>query len=289
MNKRVLVLGAGGQLARAVVDELKVNGIDHLALRQTELDICNKPAVKATVDKVQPNWVINCAAFTQVDLAETQSDLAHLVNAEAVSNLSRICKEVDATLIHFSTDYVYHNSKNSPLIETDPCKPKSVYGQSKLAGEDAIRRTGCKHLIFRISWLFAPWGNNFFKTMSHLGETHQEIRVVYDQIGAPTYAPEVAASLAGIVQKTDSEQLNEISGTYNLAQTGVASWYDFARCIIKPQFPDAKIIPVLTREFPRPAPRPSYSVMNLEKVRNQFDLNIRHWQTCVEDCLDSKW
>ncbi len=288
MNKRVLVLGEGGQLARAVVEELKVNGIDHLALSQTELDICNESAVKATIDKVQPHWVINCAAFTQVDLAETKSNQAHLVNAEAVSSISRVCKEVGATLVHFSTDYVYHNGKNRPLVETDPCKPKSVYGQSKLAGEDAIRKMGCKHLIFRISWLFAPWGNNFFRTMSRLGETHKEIRVVYDQIGAPTYAPEVAAILTRIVQKTDSEQLNEISGTYNLAQTGVASWYDFARSIIKPQFPDTEIIPVLTREFPRPAPRPSYSVMNLEKVRNQFDLNIRHWQTCVEDCLESK-
>ena len=289
MNKRVLVLGKGGQLARAVVRELEKDGIDHLALSQTELDICNKPAVKATVDKVQPNWVINCAAFTQVDLAETESDLAHLVNAEAVSNLSRVCKEVDATLIHFSTDYVYHNGQNSPLVESAPCKPKSVYGQSKLAGEDAILKMGCKHLIFRISWLFAPWGNNFFRTMSRLGETHQEIRVVYDQIGAPTYAPELSAILSRIVQKTDSKQLNEISGIYNLAQTGVASWYDFARSIVKPQFPETEIIPVLTREFPRPAPRPSYSVMNLEKVRNQFDLNIRHWQTCVEDCLKSKW
>lgn len=288
MNKRVLVLGQGGQLARAVVQELKLNDIDHLALSQKDLDICNESAVKAAFEKVQPHWVINCAAFTQVDLAETESDLAHQVNAEAVSSLSQSCKEANATLVHFSTDYVYHNRKNRPLIESDPCEPQSVYGQSKLAGENAIREHGGHHLIFRISWLFAPWGQNFFQTMTKLASTRKEIRVVCDQIGAPTFAPDVANTLIKIIQNTDSHRLDSVSGTYNLAQTGVASWYDFARSIIIPQFPDTEIIPVLTDEFPRPAPRPAYSVMNLEKVRTQFDLKIRHWQSCVEDCLQIK-
>ncbi|NBC24186.1 MAG: dTDP-4-dehydrorhamnose reductase [Bacteroidetes bacterium] len=288
MNKRVLVLGQGGQLARAIVQELKLNGIEYLALSQAELDICHAPAVEAVFEKLRPDWVINCAAYTQVDLAETESEQAHLVNAIAVSSLSRICNRFSAILVHFSTDYVYHNGKNRPLVETDPCKPQSVYGQSKLAGEKAIRKAGGCYLIFRISWLFAPWGRNFFHTMTTLASKHPEIKVVCDQIGAPTYAPDIAALLTRIIQRTQPNEIGEISGVYNLAQTGVASWYDFARAIILPQFPDKEIIPVPTDIFPRPAARPSFSVMNLEKFRSQFQFTLRHWQSCVIDCLETK-
>jgi len=288
MNEQILILGRGGQLARAIIEEFERTNISFHALSHKDLDIRDVQKVRHHIKDKKPRWVINCAAFTQVDLAETQSDLAFQVNAEAVDNLSRLCKEESAILIHFSTDYVYHNKENRPLLETDICTPQSVYGKSKLAGEEAVRKNGGHHLIFRISWLFAPWGQNFFHTMTSLASKRDELRVVSDQIGAPTYAPDVAIHIRSIIQNVDFSTLPKISGTYNLSQHGVASWYDFARSIVNPQFPKTRISPVLTREFQRPAQRPSYSLMNLEKVQATFDLSIRHWELCVVDCLQVK-
>lgn len=285
MNKSILILGRGGQLARSFMEDFEREGIPYRALSQKELDICNHEEVQASIEEMQPQWVINCAAFTNVDLAESQPKQAFQVNAEAVDHLSKTCKQVSALLIHFSTDYVYHNEVNRPLQETDACTPKSVYGQSKLAGEEAIRKNDGAHFIFRISWLFAPWGQNFLKTICDLAATREELSVVCDQIGTPTYAPDVAKYVRSIIQGLDTSKPQDVTGTYNLSQSGVASWFDFARSIVRRQFPDTRIVPVPTHEFPRPAPRPAYSLMNLEKVKATFGLKLRHWEDCVEDCL----
>jgi len=285
MVNKVLLLGAGGQLAHAFERELQSKSLPYVAYSQKQLDICNEKALRQSIAAEDPAWVINCAAYTAVDAAEENKQAAYRVNADAVASLSEICAEKEAILIHFSTDYVYDNAVNKPLTEKDICTPKSIYGQSKLAGEQAIQASTASHLIFRISWLFAPWGNNFFKTMSKLGSKNETLRIVYDQVGTPSYAPDIARTVVGIMRKIPPHEISRASGIYNLSQTGVASWYDFARAILLPQFPQIELIPVLTSAFPRPAPRPSYSVLNLEKVRKEFDLNIRHWQPCVEDCL----
>jgi dTDP-4-dehydrorhamnose reductase len=241
MNRSILILGRGGQLARSFMEDFEREGISYRALSQKDLDIRNHQAVHRYLEELQPRWVINCAAFTNVDLAETNTTEAFKVNAEAVDNLSYICKQLSSVLIHFSTDYVYHNDINRPLRETDACTPQSVYGQSKWDGEQAIRENGGAHFIFRISWLFAPWGQNFFNTISNLAATREELRVVSDQIGTPTYAPDVAQYVRSIIHGLDSSKLPEVTGTYNLTQSGVASWYDFARSIIRRQFPDTRM------------------------------------------------
>ena len=285
MANKIVLLGAGGQLARAFEDQLRSRLWEFVAISKEGLDICDENAVEKKLSLTKPDYVINCAAYTAVDAAEENEADAYRVNAEAVDSLSRICSEIQAVFIHFSTDYVYHNAINRPLIETDSCTPTSIYGKSKLAGESAIISNGGPHLIFRISWLFAPWGHNFLQTMHSLGRSRDTVKVVCDQIGAPTYAPDLSMSVLDIIEKLPRRDRASISGVYNLSQSGVASWYDFARSIILPDFPDTEIVPVSTKEFPRPAPRPSYSVMNLSKVFKDFQIRPRHWEETVNDCL----
>lgn len=280
-----MLLGAGGQLARAIEDQLKSRVWEYVAITKEGLDICDKNAVREKLERQKPQYVINCAGYTAVDAAEENEADAFRLNAEAVDSLSRICNEIQAIFIHFSTDYVYHNEINRPLLETDPCTPASVYGKSKLAGEKAIMSNGGPHLIFRISWLFAPWGNNFLQTMYGVGKSRKRVKVVSDQIGAPTYAPDLSMHVIDIIEKLPRKDSISIPRIYNLSQSGVASWYDFARSIILPDFPDREIIPVSTEAFPRPAPRPNYSIMDLGKIMADFQIQPRHWEETVNDCL----
>jgi dTDP-4-dehydrorhamnose reductase len=285
MPIKIMLLGAGGQLARAFEYQLRSRVWEYVAFTKENLDICDKNAVKEELEGQNPDYVINCAGYTAVDAAEASEADAFRLNAEAVDSLSRICNEIQAVLIHFSTDYVYHNEINRPLIETDPCTPASVYGKSKLAGEKAIMANGGPHFIFRISWLFAPWGNNFLQTMYGLGKSRKKVKVVCDQIGAPTYAPDLSIFVLDSLENLPRKDRLSPPGIYNFSQSGVASWYDFARSIILPDFPDTEIIPVSTEAFPRPAPRPPYSIMDLGKVRAHFQILPRHWRETVNDCL----
>lgn len=219
-----------------------------------------------------------------MDKAESEPEQAHLVNVESVANLAEACKNVGASLIHFSSDYVYHNGQNTPLKETDATNPQSVYAKTKLEGEAAAGTA----MVIRTSWVYSSFGNNFVKTMLRLGKERPELRVVYDQIGAPTYARDLAKATLDILQKVEKGEVERslLQGIYNYSNEGVTSWYDFAQAIFEINNIDCKVIPIETKDYPTPAARPPYSVLHKAKIKAAFGLEILHWREGLLKCLE---
>jgi dTDP-4-dehydrorhamnose reductase len=275
----ILVTGGNGQLASCIkdvekqYDDLNIIYTDHL-----ELDICNLNQIQ-TFFKSNPqiDYCINCAAYTAVDKAETEAEKAFEINATGAKNLAQVCNDHDAILIHVSTDFVFDGEKNEPYTETDVANPISVYGASKLQGEVEIQHILKEHFIIRTSWLYSEHGNNFMKTMLRLAETRDEISVVCDQIGTPTYAGDLAEVILTII---DSK--SESYGIYHYSNEGVASWYDFAKAIFKYSMQNIKLNKISTEDYPTPAKRPLYSVLDKEKVKGVMSLLIPNWETSLE-------
>jgi dTDP-4-dehydrorhamnose reductase len=249
------------------------------------LDITDLEAIRRFVAENNVEAIVNCAAYTNVDAAETNQALAEKLNAEAPENLAKAMKEADGLLVHISTDYVFGGDPyNTPCRENQKGTPTGVYGLTKLHGEEAILRTNCKHIIIRTAWLYSEFGKNFCKTMLNLTATKPELKVVFDQVGTPTYALDLAKAIKIIVEKFDESKI----GIYNYSNEGVCSWFDFAKMIArisKQNLCDIK--PCHNDEFPSPVVRPSYSVLDKTKIKEVFDLKIPYWVDSLKLCITS--
>lgn len=280
----ILVTGANGQLG----NEMRIvsrNSQDHYIFTDVaELDITNAMAVEKMVNDNDIKAIINCAAYTNVDKAEDDYDFAELLNATAVKHLAQAIKKNDGILIHVSTDYVFGGTKNNiPCSEDEPANPTGVYGITKLHGEQSIIETGCKHLIIRTAWLYSEFGKNFVKTMLNLTATKPNLNVVFDQVGSPTYAYDLAQAIFNIVENRKYEGQE---GIYHYSNEGVCSWYDFTKMIAEyAGHTDCDIQPCHSDEFPSKVVRPSYSVLDKTKIKKTFDIHIPYWTDSLKRCL----
>ncbi len=278
--QKILVVGKSGQLAQAISNNR--GPFEYEFLNRHEADLAEISDLKEALSAKDFDILINAAAYTAVDKAEEEKALSMTINAEAPKAMAKICAEKDAIMIHISTDYVFGSGWNRPLTEDDPTEPINSYGQSKWEGEEAIRSILGKHLIIRTSWLYGLSGHNFPKTMLRLAESRNELKVVFDQIGNPTFADDLAEAIRIICESN----LNGTFGTYHFSNEGVCSWYDFAREVLKERHADVEIFPVTSEEFPTAARRPHFSVLNKKKIKDTFGLKIRHWQEALADFLE---
>jgi dTDP-4-dehydrorhamnose reductase len=279
----ILVTGANGQLGNEMRRLGAVSPNNYIFTDVAELDITNADAVMYVAKHYSIDAIINCAAYTNVDKAESDEATAELINATAVANLAAAMKEVGGTLFHVSTDYVFGSEGNTPRTEEMPLNPLGVYGRTKLHGEQAILESGCKALIFRTAWLYSEFGNNFLKTMLRLTAEKEQLNVVFDQVGTPTYAGDLALAIFSIIEAGVYEG-NE--GIYHFSNEGVCSWYDFAVEIAAAAgHTGCRINPCHSSEFPSPVTRPPYSVLDKTKIKNTFDIDIPHWRESMEYCI----
>ena len=284
----ILVTGANGQLGHEMqrVAKLFDNTYNFtftdIAEGYTKLDITNLDDVCKMVNEQNINVIVNCAAYTNVDRAETDFDTANLINNTAAGNLATAMKEANGTLIHISTDYVFQGDRNTPCREDWDTNPLGVYGKTKLAGEQAIKATGCKHIILRTAWLYSQWGKNFVKTMQSLTASHDTLKVVFDQVGTPTFAGDLADTIAHIIS---TNQLNK-TGIYHYSNEGVCSWFDFAKLICQLSGNTCDIEPCYSEEFPSPVKRPHFSVLDKSKLKNTFGIRVPYWTDSLRLCIE---
>ncbi|WP_067146645.1 dTDP-4-dehydrorhamnose reductase [Pseudotamlana agarivorans] len=276
----VLVVGANGQLGSCIKDlEVQYKDLNFIYTDATLLNICNLKELQAFFQGNQSiDYCINCAAYTAVDQAETEKEKAFQINAEGAKNLASVCKENKAILLHVSTDFVFDGKKTTPYTEADTPNPISVYGASKLQGEIEIQKLIKEHFIIRTSWLYSEHGSNFLKTMLRLAETRDEISVVSDQIGTPTYAGDLAEVLLKIIVTSNNNY-----GVYHFSNEGETSWYDFARTIFKFANSKVNVIAIPTEAYPTAAKRPEYSVLNKGKIVQALSIRVPHWQKSLEN------
>jgi len=271
-----LILGKSGQLGMALSNTEGLHDCEYLG--REDLDLENRDAIEAVLAEKEFDILINAAAYTSVDLAEEEKDRAWLINAAAPEEMAEICRKKDALLIHISTDYVFGEHSNRPIRENDEVDPINHYGATKLLGEESIRKNLNRHIIIRTSWLYGLTGKNFPKTMLELSESKEELKVVYDQIGNPTFADDLASAIATIC---NSEISDDIYGTYHYSNEGVCSWFDFALSVFEMNQRKIRVLPVTTDLFPSAAKRPPYSVLNKKKIKDTFGIEIRHWRTAL--------
>ena len=285
----ILVTGANGQLGNEMRIVSKNSSNRYFFTDVEELDICDKRAVDDFVKKEKIQVVVNCAAYTNVDKAEDEPEFAEKLNATAVGYLAQACKDNDATLIHISTDYVFGGNKgNTPRTEEETTNPTGAYGRSKLHGEQAIEKAGCKHIIIRTAWLYSEFGNNFVKTMRKLTAERDSLKVVFDQVGTPTYALDLANVIAIIINKLKNANGKQpiANGIYHFSNEGVTSWYDFAKEICELSGNKCDIQPCHNNEFPSKVKRPSYSVLDKTKIKKELNITIPYWKDSLKDCFD---
>ena len=279
----VLVTGSNGQLASCIKDHAKqYDGLNFIYTDYEELDICNLNDLEEFFKTNQKiDYCINCAAYTAVDKAESEVEKAFEINATGPKNLAQVCSEFDTILIQISTDFVFDGEKTEPYVETDVANPISVYGASKLQGEVEIQKTYKKHFIIRTSWLYCEHGTNFMTTMLRLAETRDEISVVSDQIGTPTYAGDLAEVILKIVRSKNTN-----FGLYHYSNDGVASWYDFAKAIFEESNKEIRLNPIKTEAYPTPAKRPVYSVMDKTKIKSVLGIEIQFWDDHIKTIIN---
>lgn len=279
----ILITGARGQLGSSLRQLGSVSPNNYLATDVAELDITDAGAVLQTVKEQRIDVIVNCAAYTNVERAEEDEARADLLNHKAAAYLAAAAQETGATLIHVSTDYVFDGTAHTPYTEDGTPSPLGAYGRTKLAGERAVMASGCRYLIFRTAWLYSEYGNNFLKTMLRLTSERDTLQVVFDQIGTPTYAGDLALALFSIIE---SERYAGNEGVYHFTDEGVCSWYDFATEIAAAAGHDkCRIIPCHTSEFPTKATRPAYSVLDKTKFKETFRMDIPHWREAMIYCM----
>ncbi|MCH5219356.1 MAG: dTDP-4-dehydrorhamnose reductase [Muribaculaceae bacterium] len=280
----ILVTGANGQLGNCIRNASRLSKDKYFFTDVAELDITDADAVANMVHDNDIDIIVNCAAYTNVDKAETDETIAEKLNALAVANLAHAIKEKDGTLIHISTDYVFGGSQcNTPRTETEPVNPTGVYGLTKLHGEQAVEASGCKALIFRTAWLYSEYGKNFVKTMLNLTSTQPDLKVVFDQVGTPTYAQDLAHAIYEIIE---NRKFHGSEGIYHYSNEGVCSWFDFTKAIAEiAGNKDCDIQPCHSDEFPSPVIRPSYSVLDKTKFKQTFDLQVPYWIDSLKVCI----
>ncbi len=282
----ILVTGSNGQVG-SELKYLAKNKPEHdwIWTDVAELDITNANDVSSFFQTHNPEYVINTAAYTAVDKAEENIDLCEKINVLGPELLAKNCLINQAKLIQISSDYVYDNEVNRPLIESDLTTPKSVYARTKLAGDEATLSVGT-NLVVRTSWVYSSFGHNFVKTMKRLGSERPALSVVDDQIGTPTYARDLAEVLITFVEKDIADAAHKLTGVYHFSNEGVCSWYDFALAIFEEEKLDCNLKPIPSIEYPTPAARPSFSVLNKKKVKTDLGIKIPHWRVALRQCLN---
>lgn len=280
----ILITGANGQLG-AEFRELIEKKTDHTFFFEDSfgLDITNKAKVLSYVTKKQINAVINCAAYTAVDKAESEPLKAEEVNSLGVKNLIEALSNVDGKLIHFSTDYVFNGKNYKPYLEKDFTEPIGVYGETKRKGEEFLLNSPIEAIIIRTSWVYSTYGSNFVKTILKLAKERDELRIIFDQIGTPTYARDLAVASLDILLREG--RIDKVSKIYHFSNEGVASWYDFAKAIVEISSINCKINPIETKDYPTPTKRPNYSLLNKGKIKSDFKMEIPYWRDSLKECI----
>ncbi|EIW89380.1 dTDP-4-dehydrorhamnose reductase [Alishewanella agri BL06] len=282
---KVLLLGANGQLGQALKAEAA--GFPALALISTgrsEVDICDTASIRQAITRYQPQVIINCAAYTAVDKAEAEPAQAYRINCDGVANLAAQAALYNIVLLHISTDYVFSGEQAHPYTEQDSPAPKSVYGASKLAGEQALLQSGCKGAIIRTSWLYSEFGSNFVKTMLRLGQCRKPLKVVADQYGSPTYASDLAAALLQMAAAAKQPLFNPPQ-LWHYANNGITSWYDFACAIFHDAGLECQVEPIQTSAYPTAASRPAFSALASGKIQQHFNTPVPSWRDSLKPAL----
>jgi dTDP-4-dehydrorhamnose reductase len=283
----ILVTGSNGQLGSEIKDlEVNFTNFNFFFMDLPELDICNSSQLHVFIKDNHINTVINCAAYTAVDKAEQDYDIANKVNSEGVLNLINSLKKVDGKLIHISTDYVFDGNHYTPYKETDSVSPIGVYGETKRAGELAVINSTLESIVIRTSWLYSSYGNNFVKTMLRLGKQKEELGVIFDQVGTPTYARDLAKTILEILSDSSAVNINKNGNLYHYSNEGVASWYDFAISIMELGGMNCKVKPIQTKDYPTLAKRPQYSVLNKSNIKTDFKIEIPYWRDSLKECIE---
>jgi dTDP-4-dehydrorhamnose reductase len=278
----IVVFGASGQLGHCFKNLAEKEELSAIYFpSESEANILDIDALKKVFETYKPAYSINCAAYTAVDKAEDDNELALKINKTGVENLSRLCAENNSVLIHISTDFVFKGDKPRPLNEEDETKPISVYGQTKLDGEKIAEALLKKLFIIRTGWLYSEYGNNFVKTMLKLGAERSELKIIADQVGTPTYAIDLASCILQIISSE-----SDAYGVYHYSNEGVTSWYDFAKAIFDISETEVKAIPVKTEEYITKATRPAYSVMDKSKIKKEFNMEIPYWRDSLITCIN---
>lgn len=281
----ILVTGANGQLG-SEINFLSTSYPQHefTFVDRTTFDLGNLCKMEEYFDNNTFDVIINCAAYTAVDKAQSETELADTINHRGVSLLAKIAKKKNISLVHISTDYVFDGKNHRPYIETDVTSPQGVYGQTKLDGENAILEAAPSNtIIIRTSWVYSSFGANFVKTMLRLGHEHDSLGVIFDQVGTPTYARDLARAILDIAPQID----NEKPQIYHYSNEGVASWYDFAQTIFEISDITCKVNPITTDQYPTPAKRPHYSLLNKAKIKQEYNITIPYWRDSLKECLNA--
>ncbi len=279
---KILITGSKGQLGQSIKRIAEQYLFEFIYTDVEELDITNREELDIFFKKNKIDTLINCAAYTQVDKAQEEREEAFLINADAVGNLARMSKKYDFHLIQISTDYVFNGKNYRALTEDYKAKPINIYGKSKLAGEEAVIKHASHGSIIRTSWLYSEYGANFLKTILRISQEHAEIKVVYDQIGTPTYAGDLAKMLLDNIFHFVLKDEIEI---YHYSNEGVCSWYDFACEILEYTQQETKVIPIETKDYRTPAARPYFSLLSKEKIKTNFEIEIPYWKDSVKHCI----
>jgi dTDP-4-dehydrorhamnose reductase len=285
----ILIIGAAGQVG----NEFRFLSFTHPQFRflfadvVDGFDITKAQQTMSKLKREMPQYVVNCAAYTAVDRAETDVKLATKINVNGARNLAKACQAIGATFIHLSTDYVYHNNQNTPFKEGDKTSPKGVYAKTKLRGDNAALKFCDRTMILRTSWVYGSFGHNFVKTMLRLGAERSELSVVFDQIGTPTYARDIAKTVLTILQKIENKEVSAdaMRGVYHYSNEGVTSWYDFTAAIFEMRQLTCKLNPIESSQYPTPVERPPFSVLNKAKIKSVFNITIPHWRDSLVACL----
>lgn len=285
-ERRIAVFGASGMLGRRVTEAFSANefGNAHVTgFSSADCDITDEAAVMAAVRRCAPDVIVNCAAYTAVDKAESEPDKADMVNRLGTANIAKAAKEAGCLLIHISTDYVFDGTSAKPYTEDMPTAPLGAYGRTKLLGEEAIASVGCKHVIIRTQWLYDSEGRNFFLTMLRLMSERDKLSVVDDQTGSPTYAVDLARAVAAVAERYDGQD-----GIYHYSNDGECTWYDFALSIAQLFNAKTRVTHITTEQYPTPARRPHYSTLSKGKIISTFGLEVDHWRDGLNRCF-AKW
>ena len=288
MPSHILITGSKGQLGQefqSLVSNQEYRDKRFYFTDRNSLDITNKSSLALFIEKNHIDTIVNCAAYTAVDNAEQQKAFAYKVNEEAVQYMAELAAEKVIKLIHISTDYVFDGTSHTPLCEDDMTNPQGVYAKSKHAGEVAILEANPKGaIIIRTSWVYSSYGNNFVHTMLRLGQEREKLNVVYDQIGTPTYARDLAKTILHILEQEEDPTKKKVT-IYHYSNEGSASWYDFAKAIFEISKIDCKLSPISTIEYPTPAKRPPYTILNKEKIKRSYNLEIPYWRDSLKSCI----
>ena len=284
---QILVTGGNGQLGNELRKVASNLPFSFTFTDVAELDITNIAEIEALFNKQQFDYIINCAAYTNVNKAESEEYIALKINAVAPENLAQVSAKHNCRFIHISTDYVFDGTNCQPYNETDAVCPQSAYGRTKLEGEQRAFKANSNTMIIRTAWLYSQFGNNFVKTMMRLGTEKDEISVVFDQVGTPTYAGDLAQAICTIIRKIESKQKEFVAGIYHYTNEGVCSWYDFTKEILSQSGISCIVKPIESKDFPTPAKRPFYSVLNKHKIKTTYSIDIPYWKDSLSVCLQN--